>query len=156
MRRVLFWTAVLVFAPQLGATPIVPGYPIRPFAAVDQPRNIAFDPTTGSLVTLGRDNGELYTIDSDGTVSMKAQFEPTGHAAFVGPTVDPQTGEVYISDYQTGTGDRVLKVNSDGEVDVVATGIPRPTGTDTTVDDSRSGEDPTMIERMLTCLYVAG
>jgi sugar lactone lactonase YvrE len=99
---------------------------IVPVANVPQVRGITID-AAGNLFSIGRSTGIVYKITSTGQISTIVDL-PDGDEGYVGPIVDPTTGNLFVSRYMRRTGTEILKITSTGAVSVFASQVVNPSG----------------------------
>ena len=102
------------------ALPQVGGIRATPIAEVRSARGLAFDPASGYLYSVDELGGALYRIGTDGARTLVRDLP----AGMIGPTVDPGSGDVYVSHFYGG---RVLRIDEGGLIAEIATGIDGPT-----------------------------
>src|SRR5436190_446742 len=78
---------------------------IVPFATVPQARGVTID-AAGNLFSISRSTGIVYKITSTGQISMIVDL-PDGDEGYVGPIVDPTTGNLFVSRYMHRTGTEI-------------------------------------------------
>src|SRR4051812_29066640 len=95
-------------------------------ANVPQARGVTID-EAGNLFTIGRNSGIVYKITSTGQISTIVDL-PDGDEGYVGPIVDPSTGNLFVSRYMRRTGTDILKITPAGAVSVFASQVVNPSG----------------------------
>ena len=99
---------------------------IVPFADVPQARGVTID-AAGNLFSIGRSTGIVYKITPTGQISTIVDL-PDGDEGYVGPIVNPTTGNLFVSRYMRRTGTEILKITPAGVVSVFASQVVNPSG----------------------------
>lgn len=106
----------------------IPGFEVTTLTSTAQARGLTID-GNGNLYTIGGHNGILCKIESAGPDDCVAVVDLTDlNYGYVGPHFDPSSGNLFVSEYNGGSGTRVLQIELNGSVSEFATNVPRPAG----------------------------